>query len=242
MIISDDFVFVHNPRTGGAFVKTLFKHYIDINKYRPLEEYHLPASKIPAKDKSKMSFGMVRNPWSWYVSLYHFQQPRGKWLRMTKATSFDTFIKVFLSDEFIQSNESKLFYPVGNPRAKATVPKFKYMNDLGVGFFSYRYIYMFFDDYEEIFASKNLDRLKNNHNKLISVDNILKTEQMPENIVTLLSRNGTPVPKHVLPKWRASKKKNHTIHEPYRSYYNDKTAELVAAKDSIIIDKYNYRF
>jgi hypothetical protein len=235
-------VFIHNPRTGGAFVKTLFKEYLPLTCFAALEDYHLPISQVPAEFKDKMSFGLIRNPWSWYVSLYHFQQPCGKWLRLTKAKTFHDFVKTFLSDEFIQENRHKKFYPVGNPHLPPIVPKFEYIDNLTVGFYTYRYIYMFFNNYKEIFASKDLQGFKKKHDELLSVDHILRIEDLPNNIINLLAKNGTPVPLEVIPKWRGAPKKNHTHHKGYRELYTDHLIDLVAKKDSLIIENYGYEF
>ena len=240
MIISDKFVFIHNPRTGGAFIKTMFKEILPIEDFRPLEEYHLPVSAIPAAHRDKLKFGMVRNPWAWYVSLYHFQQPNGKWLSMclkNKERTFKNFLKTFLSSDFAEENKNKLFHPVGNPKAPADVPKFKYIKDLDIGFFTYRYIYLFFNDYQDIFSQK----LHMNHDKLISTNHILKTEKVPHNIIKLLS-NKIVIPNKTINTWKSMPKKNHTKHRDYKSYYDKELIELVRYKDRLIIDKYGYEF
>lgn len=242
MINCSDFIFIHNPRTGGAYVKTLFKDYIPLSCFSPLKDYHLPISKVPMESRDKLTFGLVRNPWSWYVSLYYFQQPNGKWLSLTKAKSFPDFIRTFLSDEFIQENQDKKFYPVGNPYLPPTIPKFRYMKDLRVGFFSYRYIYMFFNDYQQIFASRDFESFRENHSELRSVDRVLRLEDVPQNIIKLLADNQAPVPAKLVPKWKKAPKKNHTNHRQYQQLYTDPLIELVAKKDSIIIEKYGYKF
>ena len=224
MILNDKFVFIHNPRTGGAFIKTMFKEILPIEEFKPLEEYHLPVSSVPKSHKDKMKFGMVRNPWAWYVSLYHFQQPNGKWLRLTKAKTFQGFVKTFLSDEFIQENRAKRFYPVGNPNLPPTVPKFEYMDNLDIGFFTYRYIYMFFNDYKEIFAGNK--NIWTDHDELISLDSVLKTEELPHNIIRLLDNNGIVLSSKNRADFCRQPKKNYTHHKPYQHYYDDGTVKF----------------
>lgn len=87
MILTDKFVYVHQPKTGGTFVEhvlsTLFKKrsnfiarltnsllnrprsFIDINK-------HGTCSEIPTSHKSKPILATIRNPYDRYVSQFEF--------------------------------------------------------------------------------------------------------------------------------------------------------------------------
>lgn len=241
MIINDKFVFIHNPRTGGAFVRNMFKHSFPESEFAKLHHFHLPISSLREEHKKKLKFGMVRNPWAWYVSLYHFQQPHGKWLRLCFPDSkptFKQFLTTFLSSEFAQQNSHQKFHPAGNPYAPKTVPVFEYMSRLDIGFFTYRYIYMFFHDYMQIFNQDGAF----NHDKMISVDNILKTEELPNNIINLFGRNGIAISPEDKKYWRTRPKRNATQHKPYHSYYDKELIELVRHKDRLIIGQYGYKF
>lgn len=243
MIINDKFVFIHNPRTGGAFVKNTFKQTFPESDFLRLEDYHLPVSSLPEKHRAKMKFGMVRNPWAWYVSLYHFQQPHGQWLRLCSPDhrpTFQQFLSTFLSSDFAKKHRGEKFHPVGNPHAPKTVPVFDYMDNLDIGFFTYRYIYLFSYEYEKIFSGQA--DIFTNHDTLISVENVLKTEELPNNIINLFGRNGIPISEEDKKLWRTRPKRNYTNHKPYQSYYDNSLVELVRRKDRLIIEKYGYKF
>ena len=64
MIVTDSWIFVHNPKAGGASVEQALGE--------PLKSGHLhsPLSIMPKGDKS--AFGFVRNPWDRMVSLYSY--------------------------------------------------------------------------------------------------------------------------------------------------------------------------
>ena len=64
MIISDRFIFVHVPKTGGQSMTRALPG-------NPTAPTHTPLFKIPGR-KGKPSFGFVRNPWDRMVSLYFF--------------------------------------------------------------------------------------------------------------------------------------------------------------------------
>ena len=237
MIINNEFVFIHNPRTGGAFVRNMFKQSFPDSEFAALHHFHLPVASLKEEHWGKLKFGMVRNPWAWYVSLYHFQQPHGKWLRLcspNKKPTFKQFLKTLLSSEFADKHKHKKFHPVGNPYAKKTIPVFEYMNNLDIGFFTYRYIYMFVRDYEQVFDGSKGAR--------VSVEHILKTEELPDNIIHLFTRNGISISSEDKKLWKARPKRNYTEHKPYQSYYDEELIELVRHKDRLIIEKYGYKF
>ncbi|MDP2685282.1 MAG: hypothetical protein Q8P20_09695 [bacterium] len=224
-------------------MKTLFKSSFPDSTFLELQDYHVPVAELPAEHRHKLKFGMIRNPWAWYVSLYHFQQPRGKWLQLcspNKAPSFKEFVTTLLSSGFAQKHIEDKFYPVGNPSAPKTVPVFKYISNLDIGFFTYRYIYMFFSDYCNIFnGSPDVFKC---HNELISLDNVLKTEELPNNIINLFAKNNIIISPGDKKLWGTRPKRNHTIHKPYQSYYDKELIELVRYKDRLIIENYGYKF
>ncbi|ACY18992.1 sulfotransferase family 2 domain-containing protein [Haliangium ochraceum] len=70
MIITDDFVFVHLPKTGGTFVTTVLKRLYgaratDIHKHGGCDE-------IPPSHRDKPIVTCTRNPLDRYVSQYRF--------------------------------------------------------------------------------------------------------------------------------------------------------------------------
>jgi hypothetical protein len=66
-------LFVHLPRTAGTFIRFYGKETKYINYYANYKQRdgHLPASKIDDPDKW-FKFGLIRNPYDWYVSQYHY--------------------------------------------------------------------------------------------------------------------------------------------------------------------------
>ena len=65
MLVTDKFVFVHLPRSGGTFVSEV------IRKFFPSAYeigYHLPRTLLPREYSHLPVLGTVRNPWEFYVS------------------------------------------------------------------------------------------------------------------------------------------------------------------------------
>src|SRR5688572_21630938 len=73
MLVAKEFVFVHVPKTGGTFLGTCMRAsapVLDLGmhgyyRHLPDEYKHLPA------------ICFSRNPWDWYVSLWHQRQRQG---------------------------------------------------------------------------------------------------------------------------------------------------------------------
>ena len=78
MIIGDDFVFLHPPKTGGSFVTELLTDIYAGRFGRPIvnTDKHGWTDRIPVEHRSKQIVTTVRNPFDYYVSHYMF----GYWI------------------------------------------------------------------------------------------------------------------------------------------------------------------
>jgi len=102
MVITDKFVFVHEPKTGGTFVrKALYDlHHrsrprgilsLILNRtpkgtrsYHELSNYHGTCHDIPKSESHKPILSIVRNPFDLYVSFFYFG-----WWRTHPEDSYD---------------------------------------------------------------------------------------------------------------------------------------------------------
>src|SRR5512132_3880738 len=69
MLVTNEFVFGHLPRSGGTFVSEI------IRKFFPSAReigHHLPQELLPREYSHLPVLGTVRNPWEFYVSWYHY--------------------------------------------------------------------------------------------------------------------------------------------------------------------------
>jgi hypothetical protein len=93
MIITNDSIFLHLYKTGGNYIKEVLKK----NKVSIIfQKSHLPYHKIPEKHLNKKIFGVIRNPWDWYVSYYYYCMK----INNPKLAGGDLFLEI--------SNEYKL--------------------------------------------------------------------------------------------------------------------------------------
>lgn len=72
-------LFIHLPRTGGTFIREYAKRTKLINYYANYKQRDGHQSARLTKDPEKyFSFGLVRNPFDWYVSQYFYLSREGK--------------------------------------------------------------------------------------------------------------------------------------------------------------------
>ena len=76
MILSEHFVFLHLPKTGGSFVRELCTHYAPPAWKVRLLDNHPTIRDIPPEYANLPIFGFVRNPFDWYVSWYTYLRKR----------------------------------------------------------------------------------------------------------------------------------------------------------------------
>lgn len=98
MIISDryQFMFFHLYKTGGTSVTSMLKRYCN----RHLEK-HLNVTRFSKMDKRNIrekyfTFGFVRNPWDWQVSLYFYMlkdTSHHQHQMMKRMKDFDEYIR-----------------------------------------------------------------------------------------------------------------------------------------------------
>jgi Sulfotransferase family len=90
MILTDDFVFIHQPKTGGTFVTKMLSHLYEPDTDRRLVKRsvrsfcrghgrlmlnvrkHGTCRDIPPSHQTKLILATVRNPYDRYVSQYEF--------------------------------------------------------------------------------------------------------------------------------------------------------------------------
>jgi len=77
MLVASELVFVHIPRTGGAFITASLREHLEIERDAPRLPTHASYDELPLEFHDRPGFCVVRNPWDWYVSWYHHSLARG---------------------------------------------------------------------------------------------------------------------------------------------------------------------
>lgn len=193
------FIFIHIPKAAGTSIIHALRPYSRASLPRRLLDrvglgnHSLPQlpdhakavdvrAAMPEVFASSFKFAVVRNPWAWHVSYYHYiRQNRKHWQHADVAPlSFREYIEWrVVHDPILQSD-------------------------------------FIVDDRRELI-----------------VDSIAKTESLDRDAAAIFDRIGvrTRLPHH-----------NRSQHDDYRSYYDERTRDLVAEHYAEDIERFGYSF
>jgi hypothetical protein len=230
MIVTDNFVFVHLPRTGGTFVSEV------IRKFFPSAHeigHHLPRELLPREYSHLPVLGTVRNPWEFYVSLYHYAS------RIDATSTLVTWMSENGTLDFIGSIRNLLNLTVNDERLdvlidmlpahvdytrrqipNVTKDTMRGVRGTGVGYYTFRFNEMF-GNADDMF--------------------LCHTETLRQDLLAFFEGTGATSDElrdYVL---RADKK-NTSEHLHYSTYYTPELSELVLIRDRPLIERFGYAF
>ena len=235
MIVHNKFVFAHLTKTGGTFIRQYLSDYIsDAVRYsggRRLEKHD--GLNVLSKFilNGKFTFGCIRNPLSFYVSLWGANttkhaikhRPRRKiWFKNKPEMKHEPteFIKFLCEGE----------------TGKINYFDFDLMKKLDIGVLTYRYLCMYYD--HKIFKDP---KWKKNHEKYKLVKHIILVEDGLAKQLELTFR------KHIFKLDSRQKKglykyprKNQSKHKPFMEYYDEESLEYIKHKERFIF-KLHYK-
>ena len=230
MIVTDKFVFVHLPRTGGTFVSEV------IRKFFPSAHeigHHLPRELLPREYSHLPVLGTGRNPWEFYVSLYHYMWPRHaasilvSWMSENGRPGFIGSIRNVLNlgvnDERLDVLIEMLPEHVDYSRThipNVTKDTMRRVRGTGVGYYTFRFNQMFGNADDVFFC---------------------RLETLRQDLVGFFEGIGAATDElrdYVL----RSDKKNISEHLHYSTYYTPELAELVLIRDRPLVERFGYVF
>jgi hypothetical protein len=228
MIATNRFIFLHLHKTGGTFVNDLLRRFLP--DASPVG-YHLPWRLVPPPLAHLPALGLVRNPWSYYVSWYTFQaerptpNPLFRILSDDGRLDFERTLRNMLDlgttgdrlDELIRA------LPPTYTNRGLNLPGFALEGIRGSarGFYSFLYRYIY--DGAGILHIGRLERLR-------------------EELIPMLISVGHPVSASMRAYITDEPARNTSKHRPYAEYYSDSLRDLVAERDAELIQRYGYRF
>lgn len=229
MIVTPRFVFLHLHKSGGTFVNAgLMQHVAGARQIG----YHLPRSLLPSQFAALPLLGLVRNPWSYYVSWYSFQRsrPRPNALFQTLsdggALDFAGTIRNMLNldrdpallDRVTRALPAAYINQGLNLPSVALAP----IRGSGLGFYSFLYRYLYGPD--------------------ITAVKLARMEQLRIEVPQLLESVGEPVTPALRDYMNGAPALNTSEHAPHRELYDAGLAQLVAERDRLVIERHGYSF
>ena len=234
MLVTDKFVFLHLPRTGGTFV------YEVVRRFFPSAQeigYHLPRAVLPRDYSHLPILGTVRTPWEFYASWYQHQSSN------VRYSPFKNVLFGCLSEnrklDFVRTIENALDLGVSDDKLdlliKALPENFEYQRrhipnltkDLmlkirgtGLGLYTFRFNQLFGHADDVFFC---------------------RLESLRSDLMTFFETIGAAsdaLRNYVL----GLDKKNVSEHLHYSTYYTPELAELVLIRDRPLIERFGYVF
>lgn len=229
MIITDRFVFLHLHKSGGTFVNETLLRFVPGARQ---VGYHLPRSMIPAQSASLPVLGLVRNPWSYYVSWFSFQrqQPRPNALYRVLSIDGQLDFKACISNMLELGSRPELLaqlvtaLPADYVNRGLNLPGHAVagIRGSGVGFYSWLYKYF----YDGGSAALHLGRMEN----------------LRWDLMTMLTGVGQPFSEAMRIHILEQPARNVSQHQPYVEYYDTELQNAVAKYDAAVIDRHKYWF
>ena len=238
MIVTDHFVYIHVSRSGGTFLnKLMFEHVPGAR----MIQYHGHLKDLPAEYSHLPVIGFVRNPWDWYVSMFFDYRRKQQYVYQVLSNrgslGFQATVSRFLrlGDRSDESNHLLGILARTAPRQISTVrPPRNHLPGLradhfasypeNTGYYSWLFRLMFETDSG---APVHIGRFEN----------------IRQDALRLLEETGTPITAAARAYLAQSQPLNKSPRPPsYGGGYNQELADLVAAKDRTIVDRFGYEF
>jgi hypothetical protein len=228
MIATDRFVFLHLHKAGGSFVNQCLRRFVPGARE---VGYHLPRLLIPERYQSLPVLGLVRNPWSYYVSWYAFQSRRPKpnalfhilsdGGRLPFAATVRNMLELGSGGALLEPLLAAL--PSGYGNRGLNLPGFALapIRDSGAGFYSYLHDYLY---------------------GAAGPTHAGCAESLREDLLRMLAAVEQPVGAAMRLYILGEPARNVSEHGAYARYYDPELRDLVAEKDASLITRYSYRF
>ncbi|HJR60385.1 MAG TPA: hypothetical protein VJ813_13320 [Vicinamibacterales bacterium] len=229
MIATSSFVFLHLHKSGGTFVNECLLRFVPGARQ---VGYHLPRHLIPPESAALPVFGLVRNPWSYYVSWYSFQAARDepnalfRVLSEERRLGFKGTVRNLLDLGTSPARLARVVdaLPAAYGNRGINLPGFALapIRGSGLGFYSYLYRYMFGDDDLSVTVGR--------------------MESLRQDLPRMLESAGQPVTADMRDFIETAPPRNAASHPRYTELYDDELRKLVAERDAPLMTRHGFRF
>lgn len=230
MLVTDKFVFLHLPRTGGTFV------YEVVKKFFPSAReigYHFPRELLPREYSHLPILGVVRNPWEFYVSWYHHVRPRNTGSILFSCLSDNGklgFVETIRNALNLGVNDGRLDHliemlPEHVDYRKRQIPNItkesiRKFRGTGVGYYTLRFNQIFGGADDVFFCQLNTLR----QDLVLFFEGIgAATNELRDYVLSL-------------------DKKNTAEYTDASNYYTAELAELVRIRDRVLVERFGFNF
>ena len=253
MVITDSFVFVHQPKTGGHFVRAALNEACRLEDadflsrlmrrvrlaggrfVMEVDPFHGTCHAIPEKQRGKPILSAVRSPFEYYVSQYHYgwwiTHPEDCFSDMTAVRAgFPNFPDLRFEEFLMCLNRFDKHFERLNPHGRTRNEE--------LGLCSAQFISFYFKEPNDSYASLDLDGpIDSWPSKMFDV-RFLRTESLNDDLYDFLISVGyrRRNVSFIKDKSRVIPSAQNTTQRSgdYMSYYSDFAREFVLNKDLLL--------
>lgn len=228
MIVTRDFVFLHLHKSGGTFVN---RFLLECFEDARMLGYHLPRAYLPPQYATLPVFGLVRNPWDYYVSWYSFQagRPAPNPLfrivsddgRLGFAATLANLLRLGEDAPRLERVTAAMPEEFTNQGLNLTRACLRSLAGSPRGFYSWMFERMYGDR---------------------SGITIGRMETLRADLATFLARIGVPLDARRREFLQQHPALNVSAHPPRAALYDAASRDLVAVRDRALIEQFGYRF
>lgn len=235
MIVTDRFVFIHMHKTGGQTLSDVITDCISSHR---IIGYHFPKHMIPQEYADLPIVGLVRNPWSWYVSWYSFnRQPNirnslfhvvSEDGRLNFVDTVSNLVELGSGSERSRRYRERLASLLpdtldGNRGVGLTRTDIHSLGESDLGYYSWLFDRML--------------GIEPGPNTLIG-----RFENLREDFLEIMTQLDVPEIDSLTWAMDYGKRKNSSRHSHYSHYFNDQLRQLVAGRESTLIERFAYQY
>lgn len=228
MIVTPRFVFLHLHKSGGTFVNAcLMRHVAGARQIG----YHLPRRMIPPEFAALPVLGLVRSPWSYYVSWFAFQRSRAEpnalfrtlsdGGRLGFAETIRNMLRLGEEGSLLDRVLAALPADYTNRGLNLPAPALAGIRGSGLGFYGFLYRYLYGTPEDVIMG---------------------RMESLRVDLPAMLARVGEPVDAGLRAHIESAPALNASEHGAVGEHYDATLARLVAERDADVIRRHDYRF
>jgi len=228
MMVGDNFIYIFFPKCAGTFISEVISRYgfgKELNKlpegvkFKGHSTKLLNPDKIPDNYRNKIITTSIRNPWEWYVSFWAYKH-YVKTIGIDEKINNPGHINYYYNPKL--NFKDYLLKIFDNNRNTDFIDRkinicnhsnpFNYMVKQNVGLYTFFWHEKSMNMIDKYFRVENIWQELSDFFK-IPIRNLKKTNKI-----------------------------NVSPHDHYSTYYDDELKNMVAKKDRIIIDKFDYKF
>ncbi|ERN41750.1 sulfotransferase family protein [Rubidibacter lacunae KORDI 51-2] len=240
LFATEKFVYLHIPKTAGTAIK---KHVerAGYRNYFALKGHKYTVWRLPAREQQFFTFASIRNPLTWYVSLYNFKvksqsaDPAVDYPRMTDNSFADFFRDLVLCENGVDGvmRWNKPY----RPHVREMVESLNSLARPSVGFLTHNFLYYCYSNWRDCLASADPSaEAIARYREGPEIDYMLRLEHLQSDFNAMVAKLAPTAGISVDLQGRI----NQTARRDYLDYYTDDMMASVRQRDRAIFELFGY--